>query len=286
MTIPIIDSVRDLAPRYDAWLCDIWGVVHNGLEASPGACKALESYRDAGGIVMLISNSPRPRHKVIEQMDGLGVPRSAYDGAITSGDATRRLLRAQEGQAVYHVGPERDLPIFDGIDVRRTDPASAALVLCSGLFDDMTETPADYTDLFADLRTRNLPMICANPDIQVEKGERLIYCAGSLAQAYEAAGGEVVYAGKPHRPIYDQALAMIAELADAAVPNARVLAIGDGPKTDMVGAGQAGLDALFVASGLHLQGHGAGATIDDALLTDLFADIAMRPVAAQTRLNW
>jgi len=283
--IPLIPSVSVIAPRYDAWLCDIWGVMHNGERAFAAAAEACRRFRDNGGVVVLISNSPRPGSGVSAQLERIGVPKGAWDGIVTSGDITRSLMAQNSDKTLFHLGPERDKGIFEGFDLTFTEPDEAELVICSGLYDDDTETPDDYRTLLDDLARRGLPMICANPDLMVERGDRLVYCAGSLAAVYEELGGDVTYTGKPHPPIYDRAVEIAADCRGAAVARERILAIGDGLKTDMAGAARAGLDALFVASGLHLAGSNAG-RIDAEAITGLFRDMEMRPVAAQARLAW
>ena len=287
--IPIVDSVKPLGSRYAAWLVDIWGVMHNGRRAFTGAVDAARAFRKQGGIVVLISNSPRPSPSVQEQLRYLGVPDEAYDATVTSGDLTRHELGKHEGATVYHLGPERDRPIFHGIDVKLGREEDAELVVCSGLFDDETETPEDYVERLRALAARKLPMICANPDHLVERGDKLVYCAGALAALYEREGGKVVYAGKPYAPIYLLALETISRLAGREVKRSEVLAIGDGVNTDIAGAASLGIDSVFVASGLHVpanSGGDAGADVLDAKhLAELFAQ-AGRPVAAMQALTW
>ena len=285
LAIPIIDSVRDVGARYRAWLVDIWGVMHNGQAAFSQAAVATRTFRESGGVVVLLSNSPRPSPDVQEQLRHFGVPDDAYDATVTSGDLTRHELGKFDGARVFHLGPERDRPIFAGLDVALSAPEEADLVVCSGLFDDDTETPDDYADMLRALAARGLPMICANPDHMVERGNRLVYCAGALAAVYETFGGKVVYAGKPHAPVYELALETIAQLNGEAVGREGVLAIGDGVNTDIAGAGAAGIDAVFVASALHAPGEG-GEALDAPHLTELFARTSRRPIAAMRGLNW
>jgi HAD superfamily hydrolase (TIGR01459 family) len=283
--IPIIGSVKDIGGHYRAWLVDIWGVMHNGQSAFPKASAAARAFRKSGGIVVLISNSPRPSPDVQDQLRHFGVADEAYDATVTSGDLTRHELSKYPDARVFHLGPERDRPIFAGLDVELTPSEEADLVVCSGLFDDNTETPDDYADLLRTMAARGLPMICANPDHMVERGNRLIYCAGALAAVYEDFGGKVVYAGKPHTPVYELALETIAQVAGEAVGRDQVLAIGDGVKTDIAGAGCFGIDAVFVASRLHAPGEG-GEALDALHLNELFAQTARRPIAATHALDW
>lgn len=284
--IPILDSVAELAADYDAWLCDIWGVIHNGVSPFSSAVEACRRFRETGGTVVLISNSPRPRGAVMEQLQSIGVPREAYDAVVTSGDVTRRLIVKNGVRRLFHLGPGRDEPIFDGLDVTLGSEAGADVVVCSGLYDDERETPGDYARVLTRLKERGLPMICANPDRMVERGDRLIYCAGALAAEYERLGGRVIYAGKPYPPIYELAMRRIAETGGEAAAPGRILCIGDGVQTDMAGAEAAGLKALFVASGLHMARGRDGETLDERELARLFAGERARPVAAQKRLSW
>jgi len=283
--IPVLDSIENLGGRYRAWLVDIWGVMHNGRRAFPHAVAATRAFRASGGIVVLLSNSPRPSASAQAQLRGLGVPDDAYDATVTSGDLTRHELGKHKGARVFHLGPERDLSIFDGLDVVLVGPGEAELVVCSGLFDDETETPDDYADLLRDLAARSLLMICANPDHLVERGHQLIYCAGALAAAYEREGGSVVYAGKPYAPIYELALEIIDRLAGENVAKDAILAIGDGVNTDIAGAADAGIDSIFVASGLHVPG-GAEEELDRDHLAELFAHAKRRPLGAIRALTW
>jgi HAD superfamily hydrolase (TIGR01459 family) len=279
--IPIQSSISAAAPDSLAWLVDIWGVLHNGARAFPAACEACRTFRGKGGIVVLISNAPRPFTAVVPHLTSLGVPADAYDTGVTSGDVTRGLLEAWRGRRVLHIGPERDLGIFTGLGITLAAAEGAEAVVCSGFYDDTKETPADYADLFEGLLARRLPMICANPDIKVERGGELVWCAGALAADYQAKGGEVVYAGKPYLPIYQRALGIIDALAGRPVNKDGVLAIGDGLETDLRGAYAAGLPSVFIASAIHAPG---GLSAD--VLRDLFAARPFAPVAALPALAW
>ncbi len=283
--IPILDSISGLARRYDAWLADIWGVMHNGLQPFPHAVEACRLFRDGGGVVILISNAPRPRETVAEQLREVGVPADCYDGIATSGDVTRMLMAKYTGQTVSHLGPARDLPIFDGLGLTLGSVSDSAAVICSGLRDDETETPEDYAGLLGEFYEHKLPMICANPDVKVERGERLVYCAGAIAEAYAEIGGRVIYAGKPHKPIYDLALALVMARRGSAIPRHRIMAIGDGVRTDIAGAAAQKIDSVYVASAVHMNGfHNGG--LQQSSLTRLFAGSKARPVAALSQLSW
>ena len=280
---PLIEHFGPLARDYDALLCDVWGVVHNGLAAFPETCAALEQFRQAGGSVVLISNAPRPGAGVIRMLDRLGVARSAYDRIVTSGDVTREFVARRAGH-VYHLGPERDRGIFSGLGIQFGPIETAAYVVCTGLFDDETEGPEDYRPLFAQMQARNLLMLCANPDLLVERGERLVYCAGALAELYGSLGGNVLYAGKPHRPIYDEALAAIEAVRGTRAR--RVLAIGDSVRTDLTGAFALGLDCLFVTGGIHAEELGPRDNPDLVRLGEIFAAANVRVRAVMRRLVW
>jgi HAD superfamily hydrolase (TIGR01459 family) len=279
--IPILSSIEALAPTCDAWIVDIWGVMHNGVRAFRAAGEACARFRAAGGIVVLLSNAPRPFSAVVGQMNALGVDPAAYDGGVTSGDATRAMIAARADRPLLHIGPQRDLGLFSGLGVTLASPETAEAIVCSGLYDDTKETPADYAGLFDDLAARGVPMVCANPDLVVVRGDKLVYCAGSLAAAYADRGGEVLYAGKPHLPIYERTFDVIEELAGARVPKERMLAIGDGVETDLKGAHAAGLRSLFIASAVHVPG-----SLDEGSLGELFASRPFRPLAALPALAW
>ena len=288
LKIPVIESIREIGGRRRIWFVDIWGVMHNGRDAFPDASVATRTFRETGGVVILLSNSPRPSPDLQDQLRQFGVPDEGYDATVSSGDLTRHELAKHKGARVFHLGPERDLPIFDNAGVTLTGPEDADLIVCSGLFDDDVETPDDYVDLLSSLAARKRLMICANPDHKVERGNRLIYCAGALAAAYESLGGETVYAGKPHRPVYELALetaARIAGLRGKRVAKSDVLAIGDGAKTDIVGAGVFGVPSVFVASRLHVPEESAE-ILDAAHLASLFAEEPSPPIAAMRGLRW
>ena len=279
-------SFSSLAPNYDAVLSDVWGVIHNGVAAFPEAADALTRFRERGGAVALISNAPRPGDQVQHMLDHLGVPRSAYDGIVTSGDVTRAEVAKRAGQTIFHIGPERDYTIFTGLDAPFGPLENAAYVICSGLYDDEAETPDDYRDLLAKIRARNLFMVCANPDVVVERGDRLIYCAGAIADLYAALGGEVYYAGKPYRPLYDLALGTAAKARGGAPALNRVLAIGDSVRTDFTGANNLGVDCLFVTAGIHAEELGHRDDPDTSALTKIFAEAGRMPKAVMRRLVW
>jgi HAD superfamily hydrolase (TIGR01459 family) len=283
----IIDRFAPLRRAYDVLLCDVWGVVHNGLESFPAACEALQRFRESGGTVILITNAPRPGDGVVRILDRFKVPRESYDAIVSSGDVTRGVVESRLSERVFHIGPERDLPIFAGLNISFAPVETADYVVCSGLFDDTRETPADYRELLAAMRARSLFMLCANPDIVVERGEDLIYCAGALADAYADIGGEVLYCGKPHAPIYETAIGQAARVRGGEPPLLnRVLAIGDSIRTDLKGAAMFGIDCLFIVSGIHAADvQSAGADVLSGLL-EAFGAAGVAPKAVMRKLQW
>ena len=282
----IVERFAPLARDYDVLLCDLWGVVHNGIAAFPQACDALVRFRAERGPVILITNAPRASELVQRILDRLGVPRDTYDAIVSSGDVTNGIVAARLPQSVFHLGPPRDSSIFAGLDVVFAPAETADYVVCSGLFDDTVETPQNYRELLAALRARGLFMVCANPDVFVERGDELVYCAGALADAYAALGGEVLYCGKPYAPIYEAALGKAAALRGAATPLKRVLAIGDLVRTDLKGAASFGVDCLFVVSGLHAEDAGGREAPDLSGLNAMFAAAGVAPKAVTRRLAW
>jgi HAD superfamily hydrolase (TIGR01459 family) len=286
MTVPLIEQFSPLARDYDVLLCDVWGVVHNGIAAFPEACDALARFRNKGGAVILITNAPRAGANVQRILDRFAVPHDAYDTIMSSGDVTHGIVETRLKQSVFHLGPERDLSIFAGLDVTFAPAETADYVVCSGLFDDTRETPDDYRELLTAMRARSLFMVCANPDIVVERGDELVYCAGAIADAYAEIGGQVLYCGKPHAPIYEAALGKAAALRGGPSALARVLAIGDSVRTDLKGAALFGLDCLFVVSGLHADEAGGRGAPDLSGLNATFAAAGVAPKAITRRLAW
>jgi HAD superfamily hydrolase (TIGR01459 family) len=276
-----------LAANYDVVLSDVWGVTHNGISAFPEACAALARYRENGGTVILITNAPRRGEAVTKQLDELfHVPRSAYDGIASSGDVTCGVMAQRPGQSVFHLGPQRDISIFEGLDVRFAGVEEADYVVCTGLFNDDVETAESYREMLGVMRARNLFMLCANPDVVVDRGDRLVYCAGAIADLYGSLGGEVLYAGKPYRPIYEMALAKAEKVRGAKAPLSRVLAIGDSVRTDLKGAARFGIDCLFVTAGIHAEELGDRDAPDVARLAGIFAEAGTEARAVTRTLVW
>ena len=283
---PLIPHFSALAPGYDVLLCDVWGVVHNGVTAFPHACDALMHARARGAAVILITNAPRPSEVVARQLERLHVPRETYDAIVSSGDVTRAVVQGRPGQTLFHLGPERDRSIFTGLNVRFAPLQTADYVVCSGLDNDEVETPNDYRARLEAMLARKLFMVCGNPDVVVERGTRLVYCAGSIADLYATMGGEVLYAGKPYRPIYEMALARAEAAASAKIPPKRVLAIGDSIRTDLRGAHTIGVDFLFVTSGIHAEELGGRERPDRTALNATFTAAGERPKAVMRELIW
>ncbi len=234
--------------------------------------------------MVLITNAPRPSPVVARQLEKLHVPRESYDAIVSSGDVTRAVMEERRGQSLYHLGPERDRSMFDGFTLAPLERADYAV--CSGLEDDESERPQDYRARLEAMLKRKLFMVCANPDVVVERGTRLVYCAGAIADLYRAMGGEVLYAGKPYRPIYQRALAQAVLAAGREVPLKRVLAIGDSLRTDLAGAQAFGVDFLFVTAGIHAEELGGRETPDTAALTSAFDAAGQRPKAVMRELVW
>lgn len=286
VSLALAPGLSELASDYDVILSDVWGVVHNGVAASKEACEALARFRADSGTVILISNAPRPGTAVIRHLDSLGVPGESYDRIVTSGDVTRNIIANRLQHSVLHLGPERDASLFSGLPVRFAPLENADYVVCSGLYHDEWETPADYDDVLQRMLSLSLLMVCANPDIVVERGERLLYCAGALAERYAGMGGEVLYTGKPHRPIYEAALAQAFAARGREAPLSRFLAIGDSVRTDLAGAARLGMDCLFVTSGIHAEELGRRDHPDLAKLNHMFAAAGVWPRAVVRRLEW
>ncbi|MHB2167737.1 HAD family hydrolase [Alsobacter sp. R-9] len=284
--VPVLHGFAPLASRYDVILCDIWGVLHDGLKAHAGAGDALRRFRAGGGTVILVSNAPRPSETVVPHLDQLGVIREAWDGIVTSGDVTRAML-SETDDPYFWLGPDRDGPLFDGHAERSVAFEAARMIVCTGLIDDRTETPADYADVLAQAKSRDMTFLCANPDLVVERGNEIIYCAGALAEAYADLGGRVLWAGKPHRPVYEAALNVAESMRKAVTPLTRVLAIGDALRTDVAGANALGVDCLFCARGIHTHELGlADGPLTDERLSRFLAAAPLRPTAAMDKLVW
>ena len=282
----VISGLSQLAARYDVLLCDVWGVIHNGRESFPAACAALARFRAEVGPVILISNAPRPHPPIVEQLDSLNVPRAAWTTLVTSGDATRALLAARAPGSVWAIGPERDAVLYEGLDLTFAEPEDAAFICVTGPYDDEREEPGDYRARFQACAARGLELICANPDIVVQRGDRLIFCGGALAELYDALGGRSLMAGKPHPPIYEMALREAEAQLGRPVDPARVLCIGDGLPTDIRGANAQGLDVLFVANGIHGAETVGPEGLNAAVVEDLLRQAGLTAAWAIADMVW
>ena len=272
-------SINRLSTDYPVWFCDIWGVVHNGHDPFTTTVNALAQHRKNGGRVILVSNSPRSADGVVLQLNQIGVDPASYDAAVTSGDVTRDLMLRHGGGKLYHLGATRDLSLFAGLDVERVPLEQAGAVICTGLVHDDRETPDDYVELLATIKARDLTFICANPDKRVRKGNALVWCAGALAENYQGLGGKVLMAGKPYAPIYELARSKAASLAGKTAP---ILAIGDGPETDILGAANQGIPCLYVTGGV--RDHVEDMSVELAEIKALVPNANI--VAAVSELQW
>lgn len=283
----LIRGLHEIADRYALALCDVWGVLHNGHVAFADAAHALIEFRKKGGATVLLSNAPRPSTQIATMLEHLGCPRQAWDAIVTSGDATRLHIQAHAGEKVFHLGPPRDRGVFEGVAVRFSGEEEADVVVCTGLFDDETQKAGDYRPMLERFLERNVPLICANPDLVVERGDALIDCAGAIAELYKAMGGMVVFCGKPHKPIYDIAFEKAAEHLGRPVAPSEALAIGDSVRTDLAGASAIGCGSLFVVGGIHAGelSHRRG-VLDEEKLTAFLRDQGVSPDAAMLSLKW
>jgi HAD superfamily hydrolase (TIGR01459 family) len=282
-TLHFVENLRELVAGVDVVLSDIWGVVHNGLESFPEACDALHNFRQQGGTVILITNAPRPADSVQRQLRKLGVADETYDAIVSSGDLTRLYVAGHPGRKVFWLGPERDSSIHRGLNAVLAPLEEADYIVCTGLYDDETESAEDYRRMMLKARERKLTLVCANPDIVVERGDRLIYCAGAIAELYRELGGEVIFYGKPHLPIYERAMALAGERQGHQIERERVLAIGDSVRTDLTGAREFGIDCLFVTRGIHSEEFEGLDQLDPASVLELFGH---PPKALIRELRW
>lgn len=292
----IIAALSDVGPRYDAVFCDLWGCLHNGKTPFPAAVSALQSFRQGGGSVVLLTNAPRPKSSIVSQLDGMGVPRDAWDEVVSSGDAAQfALVSGAVGRKVFHIGAPKDEPFFtdfseDVAAYARSQPSitrvaldQAQGIVCTGLRDDLTEVPEDYRATLLMGKTLGLPMLCANPDIVVDMGDRRLWCAGALARDYQAMGGTALYFGKPHPPIYDLARRRLAALRGG---DPQILCIGDGVATDVQGGIAEGLDVLFITGGIDAAAFGPDSSNpDNRLLEEWLMERQLSPSFAMGHLR-
>lgn len=288
MTPEILASAGPLLARYDVLLCDIWGVLHAGGDVHPEAGDALERFRAKGGTVVLVSNAPMAADAVGRLLDAKHLSRAAWDAIVCSGEIALAHIAARGYFRVHRIGPQkRDASFFDRLPGPDSSLEDADAVACTGLVDDRRETAEDYRAVLRQAAARALPLVCANPDLVVEVRGVLLPCAGVLAALYEAMGGAVFWAGKPHPAAYAQALATAARIrGGAAIDPARVLAIGDAVRTDLAAARGAGVDALFVTAGIHREAVTRNGAIDPDLLAALLTEARMPARAAIPMLQW
>lgn len=281
-----ISGLSEIAGEYRYILCDIWGVVHNGHRAHRSAVDALMRFRDGGGAVVLISNAPRPGSVIFGQLDALEVEREAYDDIVTSGDVSRNYLVSQSQAKIFHLGPDRDLPVFEGLPNALVEPAEADLICCTGLFDDTSETPRDYTERLSGFAEKRIPMLCVNPDKVVERGDSLVWCAGALAELYQSLGGDTIIVGKPYAPIYQSALERLKAIGGQELSKDSVLAIGDSASTDLRGACDQAIDILFVTDGIHSAEFGSRDTPIPSSVHDFLSAAGLGARNYISRLAW
>ena len=282
-TLHFVENLRELVDGVDVVLSDIWGVVHNGLQSFPEACEALRNCRHQGSTVIMITNSPLLPESVQQQLRHLGVPDDTYDAIASSGDLTRRYVADHPGRKIFWIGPDRHGSIHRDLDAPLAPLEEADYIICTGPYDDETETAEDYRGMMLRARERELTLVCANPDIVVERGDRLIYCAGAIAELYRELGGEVIFYGKPHRPIYERAMALAGERQGHSIDRKKVLAIGDSVRTDVNGARDFGIDCLFVTRGIHSEQFAGLDQLDPATVVELFGH---PPKALIRQLRW
>ncbi len=279
-----INSLLDVVAKYQAIFCDVWGVVHNGITPFQHSIDALIAARQAGLKVVLVTNAPRPFQSVVDQLGEIGVDPASYDAIVTSGDVTRALIEKATPK-ILHIGSQKEAVLFDGLNVELVDEADTQTVVVTGLNNDDVETPEDYAELLARLKARGIPMICANPDIMVERGDHMIWCGGALARDYAAIGGATSIAGKPHHLIYEAAHRIANQLTGYTLAKSDILAIGDGLFTDIKGATGYGVDALYIAAGVHVHEYSNHGVINETAMQAFVSGNGFTPVASMARLG-
>lgn len=283
---PVITQARGLLAGCDAVICDVWGVIHDGQTAYAGAGNALARFRAAGGTVLLLSNAPMPSSWVAMVLDEKRVRRDSWDAIVSSGDIALAHIAERGYTRVFHIGTERDLPLFETMTAAAAPFEDAQAIVCTGLEDDRNETAETYRPLLERALASRMPFVCANPDLIVDVGGDLLPCAGVVAELYERMGGDVYWAGKPHAPAYRLALTKLAQLRGGTPDPTRILAIGDAVRTDIAGAGAAGLPSLFIAQGIHRDDVLRNGAIDPAALARLMSGSPVAPVAAMVGIEW
>ncbi|MEL6361157.1 MAG: TIGR01459 family HAD-type hydrolase [Pseudomonadota bacterium] len=283
-----IDHLSDVTGAYGGVLCDAWGVIHDGRAVFPGVEEALTQFRRTHGPVIVLTNAPKPAALIPGQLDRLGLSRQAYDGVVTSGDVTRHEITERPGKKACFIGWGSDDALFRDLPIEFGDVENADYILCTGLRDDGPHDPEGYLPLLEQAASRGLEFVCANPDIVVRWKGELMWCAGAIAREYEKLGGKVIYAGKPYGPVYDLAKAAIAKAKGEPVSPAQLLAIGDGAGTDILGATQAGIDAIYVtgAGGVHVPADEANNQTEGQRIAEVLRDHGARAIGYTEGLNW
>lgn len=284
--VPVLDGAASLLGQYDAVFCDVWGVLHNGVTPYAAAGAALARFRAAGGTVVLVSNAPSPSSVVTVFLDHIGVRRDAWDAIVTAGDLTRMHLEESGYRRIHHIGPLLDMRVFEGLRIEHVGLEHASAVVCTGVADDQDETGESYRPLLSRAIELSLPLVCGNPDLVVDIGGILLPCAGAVAVLYESMGGDVHWAGKPHRPAYKAAHHLAERASDKPVAQDRILAIGDAVRTDLAGAAGYGVDCLLIGQGIHRDELMPGGRLEPARLNRLLRTTPHRPVAAMPELAW
>ncbi len=279
----IVDTLAEISDLYDAVFCDLWGCVHDGITAFPEAVEALRAFKSRGGTVLLLTNAPRPRASVAAQLDRIGVPRDCWDMIATSGDSARAaMLTGAVGTRVWHIGEAHDAPFFEpmelvdnAVEITRVPLEEAEGIVCTGPFDPHAD-PATLRPQFLLAKSRRLKLLCANPDIVVDRGDSREWCAGALAQLYTEMGGESLYFGKPHPPIYDLARRRLIQMGKGTSDD-RILAIGDGILTDVPGGVGENIDTLFITGGLARAETGTDVQPDPSKLARFLTEAQLEP---------
>lgn len=285
MEISVTDHIAPIAERYDAFLFDLWGVVHNGIEAYPGALRTLEALHDLGKTVILLSNAPRLGTDVDPFIARMGVQRDHYLRVVASGDMVRQALAGGDldiGNRFVFWGKGADRSVTADLNFTEVGTIDDAdFILCAGLNDDQTETVDDYRDQLQWAYHNQIPLVCANPDYEVMKGQDMWPCAGALARAYEEIGGKTYWFGKPWPVAYTYCQDVLQGLEPPAI-----LAVGDTLRTDIAGATAAGIDSVLVTGGIHAREMMKDGELDRSTLNRICAEVGLQPVAAMAELDW
>ncbi len=284
---PILAHAGELLSRYRVLYCDVWGVVHDGVQAYTAATDALIRFREGGGTVVLLTNAPVPMARVMAMLEARHVSPDAYDAIVSSGEIALAHIAERGYRRVYFIGPRaRDASFFERSAASEVDLDAAEAVVCTGLNDDVRETVETYSDVLGQAHALGLPFVCANPDLVVDVGGRLFLCAGALADAYQKLGGAVFWAGKPHATAYAAARSKAERVRGAPVSDREILVIGDAIRTDLAGAAGAGLDALFIAGGIHRAEATTDGKVDAAKIATLFPPGTPPALAVMGALAW